>query len=443
MAQGVHRLVNLPHESGGPAALPPRDRLHVGLFTDSYGPGYNGVTIAVRQLEAGLTASGHAVSLIAPAGSQDQEQTPGEYGFRTFLPSMRLPGVHPAVAFGWGFSECLRRLMVADLDVVHVHGFGPVSFLGVHLAARRKIPLVITWHTDIRSYLDHYKCFQPLISGFVYTVLVLLERRPCLNSEELGLKHSPRLNPRLWRGVRSLLEQADAVTVPSDKVRLDLQDFDIATGIFTIPSGVDRLTARAEGSALTRETKGQNEAPRLLYVGRVAPEKGIGLLLDAFHLVREALPKATLTLVGDYACARGLKRRLKQLGIDAGVILVGEVERQNLGVFYESADVFVFPSTTDTQGLVLHEAAHAGLPIVSVDSYLTAVVARGENALICEPTAESLSEHILEMLLLCENEQFVSAASAVGKELAGEYTSARQAADLESLYSKLLQLPRE
>lgn len=417
--------------------------LHVGLFTDSNGPGYNGATVAVRQLESRLKAAGHKVAFVAPGRVTYENRLNGACEWNPFsLPSIRIPGVHPAVAIGWGFRRCLRQLLQARLDVIHVHGTGAVSLLGMYLARRQNIPLVLTWHTDVSSYMHHYRFLSWLTPFWSRLVIYLttgdLRPGPSLASgqEVNRIEEASTSQRHLLRGTYHLLQAADVVTTPSDKATARLLRLDSDVTILTIPAGVDPLPAPAESTDPTTACHWRVN-PQLLYVGRLAPEKGIDLLLDAFHLVQKVVPEATLRLVGDYRSARSLGGRIKSIN-DSRIICTGEMGQAELSKYYDEADAFIFPSTTDTQALVLHEAAHAGLPIVSVDSELLAVIAFGKNAILSRPSPQDLSDAILTMLVKCADEKYREEAMKVGKALAGKYTVASQTEKFVSLYRMLI-----
>ena len=177
--------------------------------------------------------------------------------------------------------------------------------------------------------------------------------------------------------------------------------------------------------------------PRILYVGRVAPEKNIALLLEAFEWVREELPDAELMIVGDWRSSQRLEQKLKRARRRGGVTLVGQVPRDRLSPYYESGDVFAFPSLTDTQALVLHEAAHAGLPIVSADHELRLVIDEGVNGAICRPTPESMARQIVMLLKRLEDPEFKARASARSREMASWWTIQRQSDTIVQLYRDL------
>jgi 1,2-diacylglycerol 3-alpha-glucosyltransferase len=409
--------------------------LRVALFADSNGPGYNGVTIAVRQLKNALRECGHDVAFVAPR-SLDSARPGREAERLEFpLPSFHVPGIHPAIASGLGFRRCIRRLVHAKVDVVHIHGVGPVGLLGIHLAKRENLPLVMTWHTDISSYVRYYPMLRPFVPLWLRLVMRLCAgSRGLGDADEVVLEGTKnrKYQRSLIEGMRYLLQAADLVTSPSDKVAGQLKLLDVDTPIRTVPAGVNALTV--ETTQLLPSSGKRLSSPQLLYVGRISPEKGIDLLLDAFILVKDALPRATLRLVGDSSKSRSLHTRLRRVSRDPSVILTGEVDPAQLSGYYNQADIFVFPSTTDTQALVLHEAAHAGLPIISVDAQLSAVVANGKNALLSEPSAQALSEAILTMSELCSDPGYLQQAAKTGKELARKYSGERQVSELIKLY---------
>lgn len=414
----------------------PHPTLKVALFTDSIGPGYNGLTIAVRQLRDGLLSTGHDVIFVAPRGQEKFGKTSSP---SFLLPALRLPGVHPAIANGLGFRRCFRQLVHANIDVVHVNSVGPIGLLGVFFAVRRKLPLVVTWHTDILSYLGHYPLLKLTVPLWLWAVERFCVPNRCRRVSTVVApvdvaKSRPALN--LLRGIGHVLQSADLITAPSKKVAGQLKRLSIDTPICIVPAGVDGVTSRPALRSASSDRA--LSSPRLLYVGRIASEKGIELLLDAFALVREAIPGATLQLVGDATRSRTLRRRLRGLRHDSAVTLAGEVEPSLLHTYYDNADVFVFPSTTDTQALVLHEAAHSGLPIVTVDEQLQAVVVEGRNALVSEASAVALSRTILAMLVSCSEPEYFRDAGKTGRRLAGGYSRERQLIEMIRLYRLVL-----
>ena len=150
----------------------------------------------------------------------------------------------------------------------------------------------------------------------------------------------------------------------------------------------------------------------MLYAGRIAPEKGIPLLVEAFNLVHAQRPDARLCVVGDWQRYPKIRKVLADGAAAGRIILPGEQKRDALGAFYGMADLFAFASQTDTQALVLHEAALAGLPIVTVDHELMLVIEPGVNGEIARPTAASLAAGMMRIIDKLPDEQWRARASA-------------------------------
>lgn len=157
--------------------------------------------------------------------------------------------------------------------------------------------------------------------------------------------------------------------------------------------------------------------------------------MRAFELVRAQRPDAQLMIVGDWQRYPRIKKLLAGARDTSGLMLPGEQPRESLGAFYAMADVFAFPSLTDTQALVLHEAALAGLPIVAVDHELQLVLEPGVNGELGRPTAASFAAAILRVL--DRNEAWRENASKRSVELASQWTVASQAEEMLRLYEQV------
>lgn len=411
--------------------------LRVALFTDNYGPGHSGLLYAVQFLEGELLRAGCEVQVVAPecTGPNPYADHPGRSEKR--LPSLRLPGLPMAIANGRGFERALEEFEADPPDVIHVHGLGSVGLLGVWAADRVERPLMVTWHTDFEAYADHYAALTPFLDAY-YQLLKVATRgmkRPQLSDMRRWMRvkwwRRGMSRRNLLNAARDMLEAADLVTTPSDKTAVRVREIAPHSHIRVVPNGADALP-ECEPLALA-------SGPRILYVGRIAPEKNIALLLEAFTWVREEIPDAELMFVGDWRRSGGLQRRMRRARAQAHghITLVGQIPRERLGPYYASADVFAFPSLTDTQALVLHEAAHAGLPIVSADHELRLVIDEGVNGAIARPTPESLARQLVAMLRRLEDPDFAERAHARSREMASWWKIEHQSAAIIDLYRAL------
>ena len=416
-----------------PAARAARP-LRVAEFTDNYGPGSNGLMYAVQQLEGNLLDAGDEVIVVAPAakGPNPHHGRAGRTEIR--LPSVKVPKMPTRVASGRHFDKTMDKIADLRPDVIHVHGFGTVGALGTWIARRLDIPMLLTWHTDFDAYADHYSAVLPLLTGVV-KAFARLTKGEVLDSHDLRLaevryEDRGRSTALLLGLCQKMLETADLVTTPSPKTADRCRLISTNANIRVVPNGVDPLPP---GPAPFEHPDG----PLVLYAGRIAPEKGIPLLADAFTLVHAQRPDARLCVVGDWERYSHI-RKVLAAGRDAGrIILPGEQKRDALGAYYGMADVFAFPSLTDTQALVLHEAALAGLPIVSVDHELQLVIEPGVNGEITRPTAASLAAGLLRVIDRLDDEDWTRNASRRSVQLASQWTIESQAQAMLQIYAEV------
>ena len=409
--------------------------MRVAEFTDNYGPGSNGLMVAVQQLEGNLLDAGHEVIVVAPRakGPNPHHRRPGRTEIR--LPSIRVPNMPTRVANGRRFESAVRRLGVLKPDVIHVHGLGPVGGLGIWAAKRLQLPLLLTWHTDFDAYADHYSLITPVLGGVV-RALRRIAPSNLVDKEEFKLISSRyeadrgRSTASLLAVAQKMLEMADVVTSPSPKTAARCREMAPTATVLTVPNGVDALPP---GPPPVKHGGG----PLVLYAGRIAPEKGLPLLIEAFDIVRALRPDAQLMVVGDWERYPRLRRMLAVGRRKGAIILPGEQKRENLGAFYGMADVFAFPSQTDTQALVLHEAALAGLPIVSVDPGLRLVIEPGANGEVTRPTAQSLAAGIVRVLDKLEDPAWKQSASETSRRLASQWSIESQATVMLQIYADL------
>ena len=414
-----------------PPAAPVKKPLTIAQFTDNYGPAHSGLLYAVQFLEEQILTAGHRVLLVAPesGGPNPHAKNPNRREIR--LPSVPIPGTPIRLSMGQDFDYRLAQMVANPPDLIHVHGLGPIGLLGMWVAERTGKPLVITWHTDLEAYAEHYWHVVPFLNA-AYKVYRMHMEKSWAQLKKIKFKRPRRggAQMELLQLAASMLTDADLVTTPSDKTAKRVLEIAPEAKVRVVPNGADALPVlkpipRARG-------------PRLLYVGRISLEKGIGLLADAFELVHDQVPNVELMIVGDWKSAPvSLRRHLVRAARHGGVKLVGQVPREKLSSYYGAADLFVFPSLTDTQALVLHEAAHAGLPFVMVDPELRLVIDPGVNAAVGRPNPVSLAGAIVSMLRQLEDPAFATKARARSMELADRWTIANQSEEVVRIYEDL------
>ncbi len=319
--------------------------VRVGFFTECYKPIVNGVVASIDALHDGLRARGVEVTTIAPHFPRfvDDERDVVR------IPSLPLP-TQTAYRLCVPYLNADDRRRVRGLDIVHAHSPFVTGWMGASYARRHRIPLVFTYHTR----LDAYAHYAPFDRGTTERAMSELTRR--------------------------YANWADAVVVPTQAMEFRLRELGVHAPISVVPSAIDveRFSA-GRRSALVRARLGANDdAPLALVVSRLAMEKNVELALDALALS----PELRLAVVGEGPHRAALEERARRLGVADRVRFTGTLARERLPDVYASVDAFVFPSTTDTQGLVLAEALAAGLPVIAADSEASRDVLVGAGRLV-------------------------------------------------------------
>ena len=187
---------------------------------------------------------------------------------------------------------------------------------------------------------------------------------------------------------------------PSRLVMNYLRHIGVSATIKTIPTGVDLEEFKGANPLWLQENFGVSpEEKVLLFVGRLGKEKNVVFLIKSFQLVQRFIPNRKLVLVGKGPLEEYLRRVCQEMGLGEKVIFTGVLPRAKIVHCYASADLFVFPSVTETQGLVIGEAKAAGLPVVAIRAFGPAeTVQHGEDGLLTDPSLSSFTEAIMQIL---------------------------------------------
>ena len=341
--------------------------MRVALFTNNYLPFCGGVTISVETLRRGLEARGHDAWVFAPRFAGGPPDPPRVIRYPS-VPAPTYPDFALAVPYA---PRIVRQVLALDFDIFHAHHpflLGPVAR---RMGRRQHRPVVFTYHTRYEKYA-HY---VPITRGLVAAA---------------AIRFSTRFAAR-----------ADAVIAPSQVIRDDLRARGVTVPIAVVPTGVDLGRFRPGDRAAARRQLGLAPAgPLLLYVGRLDPEKSVGRILLAFERIASIVPDARLLLVGQGTEGEGLRGQARRLAAADRIVFLGVRAHAALAECYQAADVFLFASETETQGLVLAEAAASGLPAVAVSAPgCDEVVRDGDTGLLTKSEPAALAEAAIGLLL--------------------------------------------
>ena len=382
--------------------------MNILFISDVYFPRVNGVSTSIETFRTHLQALGHTVHLVAPDYLTPSADESGVLR----VPARRVP-LDPEdrfMSYRW-VMEHLDKFRSHKYDIIHVQTPFVAHYLGTRLSRLLGVPCVETYHTFFEEYLYHN--------------IPLLPRQ--------------LLRFAAKRFSRQQGNSLDGMVVPSHPMLQVLRDYGVSTFTEVLPTGIAPESFAAGDRAAFRQKFGiAQDRPVLLFVGRVAFEKNIGFLLKVLEQVRKEIPEVLFVIAGEGPARASLAREVTALGLDANVMFIGYLNRlTELNSCYYSADIFIFASRTETQGLVLLEAMAQGVPVVSTAELGTRDVLReGQGVWIAH---EDISDFSAKVLRMMGNAQARRDLGILGRDYAQEWSASRQAQKLLCFYGSVLE----
>ncbi len=385
--------------------------MRILMVSDVYFPRVNGVSTSIQTYRTDLLAAGHQCLLVAP--EYPVSMADDEALFR--LPSRRVPrDPEDRLLSLKRLRQWSLALQPGEIDIVHVQTPFTAHYAGVSIAKRLGVPVVESYHTYFEHYLHHYLPALP----------AALTRR-----------FARRVTLSQCRQVSRLLS-------PSRQMADALRAYGVQTPIDVMPTGLPPSAfALGEGARFRQLHDIPATRPLALFVGRVAHEKNIDFLLRMLGALRARCPEALLVIAGEGPAEGHLHRQVQALGLTRNVLFVGYMERfTTLPDCYHAADVFVFASRTETQGLVLLEAMAQGTPVVSTAVMGTVDVLTGANGAVVVPEDEQLFAAAVAELL--HDRERRARLSVLAREDARRWASAAMAEKLVAVYAGVIEQHR-
>jgi glycosyltransferase involved in cell wall biosynthesis len=423
--------------------------MRIGLFTDTFRPSINGIVFVLESLKRELEAQGHEVYIFCPGKKILPAREAELYEEDHHI--VRFPSIKGAFFDDYDTSvffppRVVQQIRKLDLDVIHVFTPSQVGLVGIQAATKCDVPFIMQHSTDLYEFSEDYPLVLPGLLALIGIVLPAAVKLGRKDIAEVVKMYRPRRGVAKWnkdivqRVVTMIYSRADAVIALSDKSADQLrswQDEKYNYEIMTMPNGVNAIPAPTKAELKEfRDNFGIAPSDEVFgFVGRLGKEKNLDMLIPALEYVVHQRPNARLLFVGDFEYRETLEALAAESECGDRITFTGALPREKLGVAYAAMNVFVFPSLKDTQGWVLHEAAHAGLPIVLIDKGVTSVVKDGVNGYYVGNSPEAVSDRVLELLADDNLRQKMGRES---KKIAATLTEAKQVEKLEKLYETVV-----
>jgi len=360
--------------------------MNIAMFTDAYWPRINGVTVSVDSFSRALINQGHNVLIVCSA--YPDTNVPISFqtdSLETNDPKIvRVPSLPAFVTkedriakldkWNWVF----KQVDAFDPDIIHINTEAMIAELGFWYARTHNLPVIYTFHTMWEDYGPNYFPFLP-----VFLVKYLIRRL-----------------------LKNVLRRSYRVIVPTVQIEATVKNLRLNIQTSLLPTGIDKnLFNHDENESLTFRKRFEDHFPKLknkrilLFAGRIGKEKNIGFLFKILPSIIEKHPDVILLIVGDGPDLEYYKEEARLAGIDGNCVFSGYLDRKDLALAYTISEIFLFPSMTDTQGLVTLEAMFSGTPVVAIGALGTLTVMGGDNGgfMVKNDTAE-FTARVLELL---------------------------------------------
>jgi len=390
-------------------------KLKIAMFTNNYFPVIGGVPISIQRLAKALRKRGHQVKIFAPDYKEETEDESNIIRCNSLYHYEEAGLEFPVTNI---YSPKIKKdFKNGDFDLVHSHHPFWLGNKGRKLAEKFNLPLAFTYHTRLEKY-SHY------------VPNILFMRKFFKN----------RLSHFL---IRNFANNTDAVFAPTESTKEYLRNVGVSRFIKVMPTGIDfdyYDCQQEEIDALRDKLIGDAEH-LLISVSRLSQEKNLFFLLEGIKKLRENTElNFKLIIIGSGSEKKNVEEFIKNNSLEKEIELIGAVDFREMAKYYLAADLFVFASTTETQGMVLLEAMAGYNPVVAVKSSgIDDVIENGYNGFKTEEDTEKWSKQIEE--LLTNTDDFEEIAQNARK-MAESYSIEQMAESAEELYYKIMQLKK-
>ena len=382
--------------------------MRVAMFTNNYLPFIGGVPISIERLRRGLEALGDKLLVVAPRYKGQPEAEP--HVLR--VPSLLAMGEKREFRLANIFLGRIRkRVRAFKPDIIHLHHPFWLGSLGLFVARTLRIPAIYTYHTR----LEHYAHFVPL-PGMLFRNLI---------SHAL---------------IKRFANRCDGVIVPTYSTEEYLRMIGVTTPTFVQPTGIEyqrfQSVEKADVDAL-RNKLGLTNEKVFISVARLSNEKNIDFMIEAIDRLRkETSVPFRFLMIGDGHQRDRLQKKIESLDLASHFTLAGAVQPEEMAIWYNLGDAFLFASKSETQGMVILEAMSAGLPVVAVRaSGIEDVVRDGLNGY---KTPENQARWLEKARQLLEDDALRAELSDKARSFAADYSIEQFARDVRGIYATSL-----
>ena len=340
-----------------------RQSLKISVVTETYPPDINGVAMTLARIVNGLVSNGHDILLIRPKHFKHDAPTAREGFQEKLVHGLPIP-FYKQLRMGLPSKKELLRLWTYNRpDIVHIATEGPLGWSALQAARKLRLPVSTDFRTNFHAYSNHYK-----IGWLSSAILSYLKK---------------------------FHNAANVTMVPTSQLESELSPVGFEN-LHIVPRGIDtQLFHPRQRSLSLRQRWGVNDQTTvMLYVGRLAAEKNLPLVIQSYEMAKKISPLTKLVLVGDGPLMAELHNKYPD------IIFSGFKTGEELAMHYASADMFVFASQTETFGNVTLEAMASGLAVVAFNhAAASELIHSGQNGMLASQNTDIHFEMAVQAIL--------------------------------------------
>ncbi|MFZ7119850.1 MAG: glycosyltransferase [Eubacteriaceae bacterium] len=350
-----------------------KEKLNIAMFTNNYLPFIGGVPLSINRLTKGLKKNGHNVSIFAPEYPEANDDKDSD------VIRCKLLLYYKAKVFFFPIinifsSKIEKEFIKGNYDVIHVHHPFWMGKKGLKLGEKYNLPVVLTYHTRLEMYAHYIPFLQMIFKNII----------------------SHRI-------IKRFSQKCKAVFAPTNTAKEYLSNIGVSRHTAVLPTGIDfeNYTCVDEEiiSDIRRIYVKDNEL-LLCSVSRLAKEKNIFFLLEGIKSIKENsdIPFKCI-IIGDGPEKENLLKVVEDYGLEDTIVLVGSVSPDNISKYYMAADIFVYSSKSETQGMVLLEAMAGKCPVVAISSSgINDVIKNDYNGYKTKPNIELWCAKVISLM---------------------------------------------
>ena len=389
--------------------------MKIVFVSDQYWPAISGVSVSIDSFKKELENMGHEVFLLVPdyPNAKAHDKNSLENKVYRFKSSRIFVNDQDRIVYKYQRRKIKKIMLEINPDIVHVHTEFALGKMVSKFSKKNNIPLVMTAHT--------------------YWENIVVDYLPSIIPQSVIKSYCKKFLEKAYKN-------SQAIVAPTIQMESVLNTYNMEKKIHIIPTGIElqdfKIDYVKENSELYTKYPQLKGKKVLLYVGRVAMEKNIGFLVKMFKEVLKTNKNTMLVITGDGSAMEQVQSLAKSEGVFNNMVFTGFISRPFLKHFYFIADIFVFASKIETQGMVVLESLACGTPVVAVGVMGIKEVMRGDNGGFM--VEEDLKDFTKKVKMLLNDPVLYNQKVNETKEYIANWTMQTQAKKMTDIYNGLI-----